>query len=72
MRNPIEKENGEKTESLILKEPVAEQLIASSNKDEMAMTVKMISKSADIPLGIAQRLGMKDLTLIGAIMFFFA
>lgn len=72
LRKPVAKENGELIEGIVLKEPSSQALI-SSKKDtnEMQLTMKMLSNSSGLPIGVIERIGMKDITVLGCIMVFF-
>lgn len=74
LRKPVEQENKDFLNELVLREPIARELTSSSEKNQdnvFKMTVKLISNSSGIPIGIVERIGMKDLTVIGSLMAFF-
>ena len=71
--SPIEMQNGKTLDTLAIKEPKAEMLReAAKSKGEIETTLRMIAAIAGQPAGIVDRIGMRDLTILGEVLGFFA
>ncbi len=70
---PIQLENGETVETLIITEPDFSQVQkASKSKNEIDQTLFLLSSITGHPAGVIGRLKMRDLTLCGTVLSFFA
>ena len=72
LRKPIELQNGDTIEKLTLSEPSGEQIgAASKSADTFQQTLKIIASLSGQPLGVVNRLKMRDLNLAGSVISFF-
>jgi hypothetical protein len=69
---PIELQNGDRVESITIAEPAVEQIKASNNTaDDFMMTLSVLSAVSGQPLGVINRLKMRDISLAGSVLAFF-
>lgn len=69
---PIRLDNGETIDTLTVTEPTAGQLQkAGKIHDDMEQSLKMIAYCTDQPDGYIQRIRMRDLNVLGALVGFF-
>lgn len=72
LRSPIQLDNGEKITELILAEPSAAQIKkAQAIKDEFEQSLRLVASCTDQPIGYVERLKVRDLNLLGALVGFF-
>ncbi len=72
LRSPIHLENKESLNSISLREPTAKEIQkASKVKDEMEMSIRLISIVSGHPIGVIERLKQKDLIALSGVMAFF-
>jgi hypothetical protein len=68
----VELQNGEKVESISITEPTVDQMrSANMVKDDFAATLAVLSSASGQPLGVINRLKMRDLSLAGSVLAFF-
>jgi predicted DNA-binding antitoxin AbrB/MazE fold protein len=68
----VELQNGEKVESIAITEPTVDQMrSANMVKDDFAATLAVLSSASGQPLGVINRLKMRDLSLAGSVLAFF-
>jgi len=73
LKRAVELDNGDRIEVLELTEPTTLQLKkAQQMKNEFEMTARLISYMAGQPAGYIDRLGMRDLQVLGVIVGFFS
>ena len=73
LRSPITLENGEKVESVTMREPIGKELMYDKKRtDDMAFALRMYSKLSGQPLGVIERLKERDLVTLSGILGFFA
>jgi asparagine N-glycosylation enzyme membrane subunit Stt3 len=73
LRRPVVLDNGEQITTMSLSEPSVLQVKkATAIKDELEQTVKLISYMADVPVGYIDRIRMRDMTVLGVLVGFFA
>ncbi len=72
LRRPLELENGSTVESLTIREPrTAEIRQAGKKGDEMELVLRLLSTISGQPLGVLDRMGSKDFTIVGELFNFF-
>jgi hypothetical protein len=68
----VELQNGEKVESISITEPTVDQMrSANMVKDDFAATLAVLSSASGQPLGVINRLKMRDISLAGSVLAFF-
>ena len=67
---PIALENGKTVDKITVAEPTAEQ-IKRATGDELTMSIKLIAAISGQPVGVIDRMKMRDLTNAGALLAFF-
>jgi len=72
LRKPINLENGNVISEIIIGEPKSKDMHNISEKNLFQSSLKMISACSGQPLGVIDRLGMKDITILSTLMAFFA
>ncbi len=71
LRSPIQLDNGETVNELTLREPRARQARDVGKGGDVEMVLKVLSSVSGQPLGVIDRLGMKDLVIAGELFNFF-
>lgn len=72
LQSPIQLDNGDKITELILTEPSAAQIKkAQAIKDEFEQSLRLVASCTDQPIGYIERLKVRDLNLLGALVGFF-
>lgn len=71
LRKPLELANKEIINELTLFEPETQALLSLANQSDLQMSIRMIANSSKQPIGVIERLKMKDITILGSLMAFF-
>lgn len=72
LKNPIELDNGKTINMLMVTEPTAAQIKkAQSISDQFEQSLKLVASCTDQPIGYIERLKVRDLNLLGALVGFF-
>jgi hypothetical protein len=73
LRKPIVLENGQTVAQVKIYEPEALAVqTAGKLKNEMEMTIRLLSSITGQPLGVINRLKLRDMTLMGHLIGFFS
>ena len=72
--SPLTLANGQTLAEITIREPTGRQLRETSrgNRDEMDTTLRLIESLSGQPLGVIESIGMRDLTVLGELLGFFA
>ena len=72
LRKPITLENGEVIDKLSIQEPTADQVrMAGRTQDPFGQAVDILGYVSGWPVGILNRLKMRDISLAGSVLAFF-
>lgn len=72
LQNPIQLDNGQKIGELTLAEPTAAQMKKSQAvADTFEQSLRLVGYCTDQPVGYIERLKVRDLNLLGALVGFF-
>ena len=69
--NPVKLDNGDIVEQLKIREPNGADMQASSSGSDVEQLQKMLSKVSGLPLGVVQRIGMRDQNSASMVITFF-
>ena len=74
LKKPLTLENGESISSIQISEPTGQQLsdATKNTKSEFDQSMKIISYVSGNPLAVIYRLKMRDMSIAGAVISFFA
>jgi len=70
---PVELDSGAKLDEVTIREPSGRELreTSRSNRDEMDTTLRLLAELSGQPLGVVERIKMRDLTVLGELLGFF-
>ena len=72
LRSPVKLETGEVVESVQIREPTAAEMKkAGGRADHVDFLTRLISALSGQPLGVVERIKMKDLNVVASIVSFF-
>lgn len=72
LAKPIQLDNGATVDTVTVTEPDAGQMKkASATKDDFEQSLKLVSYATGQPIGYIERLKLRDLNLLGALVGFF-
>lgn len=72
LRSPVKLETGEEVASIAIREPTAAEMKTAGGRTEhLDFLTRLISALSGQPLGVVERIKMKDLNVIAGIVSFF-